>query len=62
MNQIRVTQCGNTVFAIGQLFDPNNLIDPRTTTSPVERATHQFDGLGIALAANEEAVDAAGVN
>lgn len=61
MNQIRVTQCGNTVFVIGQLFDPDNLIDPRNLNNPAERAIHLFDGLGMAEATNEESVDAADV-
>lgn len=62
MNQIRVTQCGGTVFAIGQLFEPTDLIDPRNLTHPVERVMHQFDGLGMVEASNEETADAAGAN
>lgn len=62
MNQIRLTQCGSTMFAIGQLFDPNDLIDPHNLTNPAERVMHQFDGLGMVEASNDEATNAAGVN
>jgi len=60
MNQLRIIQCGITVFAIGKLFDPNNLVDVRAVTNPVERASHQFDGLGLVRPANEDAADASG--
>jgi len=60
MNQFRVTRCGSTTFVIGQLFDPNDLIDPRDAANPAERAMHLFDGLGMAEPINEEAADAAG--
>jgi len=58
MNNFRTTQCGNTVFAIGQLFDPNDLVDPRTLIGQPEKMTsHMFDGLGMVRSANDEARD-----
>ena len=61
MSQFRLTQCGSTVFAIGQLFDPNDLIDPSNVTNPAVRVMHLFDGLGMVAAYNENAADEASV-
>jgi hypothetical protein len=60
MNQLRIIQCGTMVFAIGQLFDPNDLVDVRTVTDPVELIQHQFDGIGMVRPINEEATGASG--
>lgn len=60
MNEIRIIQCGTTIFAIGQLFDPNNLVDPRTVNDPIQIAEHQFDGFGMVEPTNDERVSVAG--
>ena len=59
MNNVRIIRCGDTVFVMGQLFDPRCVIDTRTTTNPAEVASHVFDYLGLIGASNEDVVGAA---
>ena len=58
MNNVRIIRCGDTVFVMGQLFDPIRLIDTSATTNPAEVASHVFDHLGLIGASNEEVVGA----
>ena len=59
MNNVRIIRCGDTVFVMGQLFDPGCVIDTRTTTNPAEVASHLFDHLGLCGASNDDVVCAA---
>jgi len=56
VNRVRILHCGGTVFLVGQMFDPDDLADPRNLTDPIERIAHQFDGLGMRKPANDERV------
>jgi hypothetical protein len=59
VNNVRIIRCGDTVFVMGQLFDPGCVIDTRATTNPAEVATHLFDHLGLRGASNDDVVCAA---
>jgi hypothetical protein len=54
VNSVRVTRCGDTTFVLGRLFDPNGLVDTRTTANPAEIAAHQFDRLALIGASNDD--------
>jgi hypothetical protein len=57
VNKIRVILCGQTTLTIGQLFDPNDLVDPATLANPVEIVMHLFDRCGILGVSNDDAPD-----
>jgi hypothetical protein len=54
MNHVRIIRCGDTMIAIGQLFDPSCLIDTRGIANPVEIAAHRFDRLGLLAATHDD--------
>lgn len=55
MNDIRVTTCGGTTFMIGQLFDPNDLVDPTTLVNVADIVSHQLDRFGMSKTSNDDA-------
>lgn len=57
MNKVRAIRCGQTTLTMGQLFDPNRLVDPAALSNPLEKITHLFDRLGMLAASNDDAVD-----
>lgn len=54
MNNVRLHQCGGTLAAIGQLYDPNDLADPALLTNPAEIVMHCFDRFGLLRARNDD--------
>jgi len=57
VNNLRIIRCGNTTLVIGQLFDPEDLVNPSAFTNAADVATHCFDRFGMLRPSNDNDQD-----